>query len=236
MAFRRSPVRTLGCPAAHPAKARKYTGPATGEGKSACFFMEQSYQSRCKQRVGMKQWGTKATVSLRWRGGGLDGKGSLQADEKGYLSCAAKHLLFLVENKQKQTPRSARDDIVGALSISLHAREGEERGLLQLVGRGNDRSWDGQATRGVASQSHSGRGRVPSRSPVYLRSKPECPFVSWGLCSRLHLRLRIQDVTLGEAARPHPRERGAGAPQGMRLAPGAEGLKMKAGKFKKTGG
>jgi hypothetical protein len=32
---------------------------------------------------------------------------------------AAKHLLFLVENKQKQIPRSARDDIVGAFFISL---------------------------------------------------------------------------------------------------------------------
>jgi hypothetical protein len=31
---------------------------------------------------------------------------------------AAKHLLFLVENKQKQIPRSARDD-AGALFISL---------------------------------------------------------------------------------------------------------------------
>jgi hypothetical protein len=27
-----------------------------------------------------------------------------------------KHLLFLVENQQKQIPRSARDDVVGAFS------------------------------------------------------------------------------------------------------------------------
>jgi hypothetical protein len=32
---------------------------------------------------------------------------------------AAKHLLFLVENKQKQIPRSARDDAVGAAFITL---------------------------------------------------------------------------------------------------------------------
>src|SRR5215831_729481 len=30
-------------------------------------------------------------------------------------------------------------------------------------------------------------GKVPNRSPVCLRSKPECGFVSWGSCSRLHL-------------------------------------------------
>jgi len=32
---------------------------------------------------------------------------------------AAKHLLFLVENKQKQIPRSARDDMVAAFFIRL---------------------------------------------------------------------------------------------------------------------
>jgi hypothetical protein len=32
---------------------------------------------------------------------------------------AAKHLLFLVENKQKQIPRCARDDMVGTFFISL---------------------------------------------------------------------------------------------------------------------
>ena len=31
----------------------------------------------------------------------------------------AKHLLFLIENKQKQIPRSARDDIDEAFFISL---------------------------------------------------------------------------------------------------------------------
>jgi hypothetical protein len=36
---------------------------------------------------------------------------------------AAKHLLFLVENKQKQIPRFARDDIVGASFISLSGDE-----------------------------------------------------------------------------------------------------------------
>jgi hypothetical protein len=30
-----------------------------------------------------------------------------------------KHLLFLVQDKQKQIPRFARDDIVGAFFISL---------------------------------------------------------------------------------------------------------------------
>jgi hypothetical protein len=30
-----------------------------------------------------------------------------------------KHLLFPIENKQKQIPRSARDDIVGAFFSSL---------------------------------------------------------------------------------------------------------------------
>jgi hypothetical protein len=34
---------------------------------------------------------------------------------------AAKHLLFLVENKQKQIPRCARDDIFGTVFISLLA-------------------------------------------------------------------------------------------------------------------
>jgi hypothetical protein len=32
---------------------------------------------------------------------------------------AAKHLLFLVENKQKQIPRFARDDNAGGLFIGL---------------------------------------------------------------------------------------------------------------------
>jgi hypothetical protein len=31
----------------------------------------------------------------------------------------AKHLLFLVENKEKQIPRFARDDMVGAFFSSL---------------------------------------------------------------------------------------------------------------------
>ena len=42
----------------------------------------------------------------------------------------AKHLLFLVENKQKQIPRSARDDIVGAFFISLQGW----RDILPFIG------------------------------------------------------------------------------------------------------
>jgi hypothetical protein len=116
-------------------------------------------------------------------------------------SCAAKprpdgvsgHLLFLVENEQKQIPRSAWDNIVGAFFISLlGTREVEEgEALYGWLGAGLT-TWDGQAARGAASpvpdgtrasQSHSGRGKVLGRSPVCLRSKPECRFVSWGSCS-----------------------------------------------------
>jgi hypothetical protein len=35
------------------------------------------------------------------------------------MPSAARNLLFLAENKQKQIPRFARDDIVGVFSISL---------------------------------------------------------------------------------------------------------------------
>ena len=54
---------------------------------------------------------------------------------------AAKDLLFLVGNKQKQIPRSARDDMVGALfhqsakdgSLSFQDFADHERVLADLV-------------------------------------------------------------------------------------------------------
>jgi hypothetical protein len=117
---------------------------------------------------------------------------------------------------------------------------------LRLFGRGNDDVWYGQAARGAASPVPDGTraSRSPWRprqgasgSPVCLRSKPECGFVSRESCSRLHLRSRIQMLTRGEAQHgPHPLERGAAAPHGMRLGPVAEGIETKAGKCKKTGG
>jgi hypothetical protein len=40
-------------------------------------------------------------------------------NEDSFRLSAAKHLLFLVEDKQKQIPRCARDDIFEAFFISL---------------------------------------------------------------------------------------------------------------------
>jgi hypothetical protein len=81
------------------------------------------------------------------------------------------------------------------------------------------------------------RNKVPGGSPVCLRSKPECGFVSRGSCSRVHLRSRIQMVTRGEAQHgPHPLERGAAAPHGMRLGRPPRGLKRKPESLRKQEG
>ena len=44
---------------------------------------------------------------------------------------------------------------------------------------------------GSGGRSHSTGGRRRAQALVPLRTKPECPLVSWRLCSRLHSRLRI---------------------------------------------
>jgi hypothetical protein len=155
--------------------------------------------------------GTKLPISLETKGGDeTNGRSKLPSRHGG--------------EEQVLTGRAARGGRRGG------------QGSLPLVGRGNDR----QAARTAASQSHNGCGKVRGRSSVCLRSNPECPFVSTGSCSRLHLRSRIQMVTHGDprggAARPRPLERGAAARHGVRLGPAAEGVETKAGKCKKTGG
>src|SRR5271167_3522132 len=59
MALGPSPVRTLGCLAAHRPNARKYADPSTAEGKAARFFH-----------------GTKLPISLETKGGGETNRGT----------------------------------------------------------------------------------------------------------------------------------------------------------------
>ena len=59
MALGPSPVRTLGCLAAHRPNARKYADPSTAEGKAARFFH-----------------GTKLPISLGKKGGGETNRGT----------------------------------------------------------------------------------------------------------------------------------------------------------------
>jgi hypothetical protein len=117
-------------------------------------------------------------------------------------------------------------------------RGGRQGGLgsLRLGRRGNDHLRDGRAVRGAASQSHSGRGKVLGRSPVYSRSKPECRFVSWRSCSRLHLRSRIQIVTRGEAQHGPPSRKMRCRTPPAEAGAGSRGLKRKPESVRKQEG
>ncbi len=120
------------------------------------------------------------------------------------------------------------------------------RGSLRLFGRGNDDVWYGQAMRGTASPVPDGTraSRSPLRPRQGARRKPGVLTIKAGMwvCFKgivLATPPSIKDSEgdpRGGAARPHPLERGAAAPHGVRLGPVAEGIETKAGKCKKTGG
>ena len=91
----------------------------------------------------------------------------------------------------------------GKSSSRAGDREGEARyrtapgrGSVSPVPRRNySHLWDGQALRGTAGGFKTAAAPwCLARDLVRLRAKPECPLVSWGVCSRLYVQSRIQMV------------------------------------------
>src|SRR5271167_1322568 len=199
MALGPSPVRTLGCLAAHRPNARKYADPSTAEGKAARFFH-----------------GTKLPISLETKGGGETNRGTKLPFRHGGEE----------ENWAGKAPKG-------------------RRGSVRLFGRGNGDVWYGQAARGAASPVPDGTraSRSPRRPRQGARRKPGVLTIKAGMwfCFKgivLATPPSIKDSEgdpRGGAARPHPLERHAAAPHGVRQGPAAEGIETKAGKCKKTG-
>jgi hypothetical protein len=161
MALGQSPVRTLGCLAAHRTNARKYADPSTAEGKAACFFH-----------------GTKLLISLETKGGGETNGGTKIPFRHGGKE----------ENWAGKAPRGGlldREALYGWLGAGM-----------TTLGTGRRRE----------ERQANPKGARPK--PGVLTIKPGMSFCFMGSCSRLHLRLRIQDVTREEAQHdPIPRKR-----------------------------
>jgi hypothetical protein len=121
-----------------------------------------------------------------------------------------------------------------AQKYTLHCRG---RGSLRLFGRGNDDVWYGQAARGAASRSPRRPRQGARPKPGVLTIKAGMWFCFKGIVLATPPSIKDSDGDPREgAAGPHPLERGAAAPHGVRLGPVAEGVETKAGKCKKTGG
>jgi hypothetical protein len=98
------------------------------------------------------------------------------------------------------------------------------RGSLRRFGGGNDDVWYGQAAQGAADRSHGGRGKLPGRSPVCLRSKPECGFVSKEIVLATPPSIKgSEGDPRGGSVRPYPLERCAAAPHGGAAGAGRRG-------------
>src|SRR5271167_3586301 len=145
------------------------------------FFMEQSYRSRWKQKVGVRQIGEQsyrfATVARR-----RTGRERLLREGKALYGCLGAGMTTFGTGRRCEERQGAR----------------RKPGVLTIK----------------AGMWFCFKGIVLATPPSIKDSEGD---------------------PRGGAARPHPLERHAAAPHGVRQGPAAEGIETKAGKCKKTG-